>query len=74
MPKHMIRQRLQCAHILSLIMHFHAENLYCDAVTNFHVSIVLTKKQIISIQEEHPQYSFTFTTSLYVVLLMVEFQ
>ena len=39
---------------------------------NVHVSILLTKKQIISIQTQHPQYGFTFITSLHVVLIMVE--
>ena len=37
---------LQYAHILSLIMHFHTGNVYFGAVLNFHVSILLTKKQI----------------------------
>ena len=45
MPKHQIWQMLQCAHILSQIMHFHTENLYCDAVLTVLVSIFLTKKQ-----------------------------
>ena len=40
---------------------------------NFHVSIFLTKNQIISIQKQHPQYGFTFITSLDVVLIIVEF-
>ena len=73
MPKHMIYQRLKCTHILSLIVHFHTGNVYCGSVPNVHVSIFLTKKQIISIQKQHPQLGFTFITSLDVVLLMVEF-
>ena len=73
MPKHMIWQMLQCAHILSLIMHFHTGNVYYGAVPNVHVSIFLTKIKIISIHKKHPQYGFTFITSLDVVILMVEF-
>ena len=74
MPKHLICKRLLCAHIFSMIMHFHTGNVYCGAVPNIHVSIFLTKKQIIRIQTQHPQYGFTFITSLDVVLLMVEFR
>ena len=44
MPKHMILQRLKCAHNLSLIIHFHTGNLYCGAVTSVHVSIFLNEK------------------------------
>ena len=73
MPKHWIYQSLQCVHILSMIMYFHTGNAYYDAVITVHVSIFLTKKHIISIQKEYHYYSFTFITSLYVVLLMVEF-
>ena len=72
MPKHMVWQRLQYVHILSLIMLCHAENMYCDAVLTVHTSIFLIKKQIIIIQEQHLQYGFTFITSLRGVLLMVE--
>ena len=72
MPKHQIRQILQCAHILSLIMHFHTGNVYFDAVLTVHVSIFLTKKQLKNMKKQHPQLGFTFTTSLDVVLLMVE--
>ena len=72
-PKHQIWQMLQCAHILSLIMHFHSENVYCGAVPTVLVSIFLTKKQLKNMKEQHPQLGFTFTTSLDVVLLMVEF-
>ena len=73
MSNHMIWLRLQCAHIHSLTMHLHTENVYFGVVMNIHVSIFLTKKEIISIQKQHPQYRFTFITSLHVVLLMVEF-
>ena len=62
---------LQSVHILSLIIHCHTENLYCGAVLNVHVSIFLIKKHIINIQAQHPQYGFTFITSLRDVLLMV---
>ena len=72
-PKHMIWHKLQCAHILSLIMHLHTGKVYCGAVPNVHVSIFLTKKQIICINRQHPQYGFTFITSLDIVLFMVEF-
>ena len=72
-PNHMIWQRLQRVHILSLIMHFHTLNVYFDDVLTFHASIFLTKKQIISIQTQHPQLGFTFITPLRVVLIMVEF-
>ena len=44
MPMHLIWQRLQWAHILSMIMQFHTGNVYCGAMLNFHVSIFLTKK------------------------------
>ena len=46
MPKHLIRIMIQCAHILSLIMHFQTGNVYCGVVPTVHVSIFLTKKQI----------------------------
>ena len=71
MPKHQISQMLQCAHILSLSMHFHTENVYCDAVLTVLVLIFLTKKQLKIMKKIHPQLGFTFITSLDVVLLMV---
>ena len=46
---------------------------YCDVMMTIHVSIFLTKKQIISIQKQHPQFGFAFIASLHVVVLMVEF-
>ena len=52
MPKHWIWKRLQCAHILSLLMHFHSENMYCSAVLTVHVSIFLNKKKIIGIKKK----------------------
>ena len=60
------------AHILSLIMQFHTGNVYYGVVTTVHISIFLTKKQIKNMKKKHPQYSFTFITSLCVVLPMVE--
>ena len=45
-PNHLIWQNLQCAHIHSMIMHFHTEEVYCGDVPTFHLSIFLTKKQI----------------------------
>ena len=41
-PKHLIWQRLKCAHIIFLILHFHTGNLYCGAVPIFHASIFLS--------------------------------
>ena len=73
MTKHMIWKKLQCSQILSILMHCHTGNVYWGSVPNVRVSIFLTKKQIISIQKQYPQYGFTFITSLDVVLLMVEF-
>ena len=73
MPKHMTWQKLKLSHIISMIMHFHTGNMCCVVVLTVHVSIFLTKKQIIIIQTQHPQYGFTFITVLHVVLLMVEF-
>ena len=61
-PKHLIWHKLQCAYILILIIHFHTWNVYLGAVTIVHVSIFLTKKHIIRIQTQHPQYGFTFIT------------
>ena len=72
MPNHRIWKMLQCAHILSLIMHFHTGNVYCGAVPTVLVSIFLTKKQLKNTKKRHPQLGFTFTISLDVVLLMVE--
>ena len=45
-PKHMIWYKLQCAHILSLIMHFHTINVYCGSVLTFRVSIFLRHNTI----------------------------
>ena len=53
-------------------MHFHTVNVYYDAVMTVHVPIFLTNKQIMSIQTQNPQLVFTFITSFYVVLIMVE--
>ena len=72
-PKHMLRKRLKCVHILSLIIHYHTRNVYCGDVLTVHVSVFLTKNQIISIKKQHPQLGFTFITALHVVVLMVEF-
>ena len=73
MPNNIIRKMLQCAHILSLIIHFHTGNVYCGDVPNVYVSIFLTNKQITNVQKQHPQLGFIFNTSLDVVLLMVKF-
>ena len=73
MPNHQIWQMLQCAHILSLIMLFHTGNVYCGAVLTFLVSILLTKKHLKNMTKQHPLLGFTFTTSLDVVLFMVDF-
>ena len=70
-PNHMIWQRIQCVHILNLIMQFHTENVHYGAVLNVRLSIFLTKKQIIIIHTQKPQLGFTFITSLRVVLIMV---
>ena len=72
MPKHQILQMLQCAHILNLSMHCHTVNMYYVDVMTVLVSIFLTKKQLKKMTKLHPQLGFTFTTSLDVVLLMVE--
>ena len=45
MPNHMIWQRLQCAHFLSLIMHSHTVNVYFGVVMHVYISILLTNKQ-----------------------------
>ena len=71
--KHLIWKMLQCAHILSLIMHFHTGNMHCVVMLNVHISIFLTNKQIKNMKKQHPQLGFIFITSLDVVLLMVEF-
>ena len=73
MPKHQIWKMLQCAHILSLSMHFHTGNVYYDAVLTVLVSIFLTKKKLNNMKKQHPQLGFTFITSLDVVLFMVDF-
>ena len=73
MPNCLIWKMLQCAHILSIIMHFHTGNMHCGVVLNVHISIFLTNKQIKNMKKKHPQYSFTFIKLLDVVLLMVEF-
>ena len=73
MPNNLIRKMLKCAHILSLSMHFHTENVYCDAVLTVLVSIFLTKKQLKNMKKQHPQLGFTFITSSDVVLFMVDF-
>ena len=52
MPKHQIWQMLQCAHILSLSMHFHTGNVFCGAVLTVLVSILLTKKQLKNITKQ----------------------
>ena len=61
MPNHQIWKMLQCAHILSLIMHFYTGNVYCGAVLTVLVSIFLTKKQLKNMKKQHPQLGFTFT-------------
>ena len=72
MSKHLKWQRLQCAHILSLIMHFHNGNVYCAVVLSVHISIFLTNKQMKNMKKQHPQLGFTFITSLNVLMLMIE--
>ena len=44
-----------------------------DAVLNVHISIFLNKKERKKKNKQQPQLSFTFITSLDVVILMVEF-
>ena len=73
MPKHQIWQMLQCAQILSLSMHFHTGNVYCDAVMTIPVSIFLTNKYLKNMTKLHPQLGFTFITSLDVVIFIVDF-
>ena len=73
MQKHLVCQRPQCVHILSMIMQFHTGNMYCGTVINVRVSIFMTNKHIISIQTQHPQLDFTFIASLRFVLPMLEF-
>ena len=60
MPKHQIWKMRQCAHILSLSMHFHTGNVYCNAVLTVLVSIFLTNKQLKNMKKQHPQLGFTF--------------
>ena len=64
MPKHLIWKMLQCAHILSLSMHFHTGNVYCDAVLTVLVSIFLTKKKQKNMTKQHLQLGFTFIQRL----------
>ena len=71
--KRLLWHKIQCVHILSLIMHCHTGHVYCNNVLTVHVSIFLTEKHIIIIQTLHHQYSFTFIKSLRAVLLMVYF-
>ena len=71
MPKHMIWKRLHCAHILSLIMNFHTVNVLCGAVPNVHVSIFLIKKNIKSMNKQHPQLCDKCETELRVLFLHV---
>ena len=73
MPKHLILQMLQCSHILSLSMHCHTVNMYCGSGLTVLVLILLNKKELKNMTKQHPQLGFTFTTSLDVVILMVEF-
>ena len=73
MLPHLIWKGIQCVHILSLIMHFDTENVYCGVVLTVHVSIFLKNKQIKNMKKQYLQLGFTFITSLHVVLLMVEF-
>ena len=54
-PKHLIWKRLQYVHILSLIMYYLTRNFYFNVVINVHVSILLTKKWIISNHTQHTQ-------------------
>ena len=72
LPNNMIWQRQKCAHIHSLIVHFHTGNVYWGAVPTVHVAIFLTKKNIKNMKKHHPELGFTFITSLDGVLLMVE--
>ena len=72
MPKHLKLKMLQCAHILILIMHPHTGNVYCGAVPTVPKIILLTKKKLKNMKKKHPRLGCTFTTSLGVVLLMVE--
>ena len=72
-PKHMMRKRLQYAHILSMIMHFHTVNVFCGVAMNVHISVLLNNKKFKNMKKQHPQLGFTLITFLDVVLLMVEF-
>ena len=71
MPNNLLWQRLQYAHIHSLIMHLQTGNVYCGAVMTVHVSIFLTKENIKNMKKQQPQLGNTFTTSFDFVLLMV---
>ena len=51
----------------------HWTYMYCNDMLTVNVSILLTKKHIISIKTQPHQFGFTFITSLHVVLIMVEF-
>ena len=73
MPKNLILQMQQCALIHILIMHFHTGNVYCGSVPTVLVLIFLTKKILKNMKKQHPQYGFTFITSLDFVQIMVEF-
>ena len=53
---------------------FEMSNVFCGAVPTVFVSTFLTNKQQKNMKKQQPQLGFTFTTSLDVVLLMVEFQ
>ena len=58
MSKHLKWKMLQCAHILSMNMHFHTVNVYCGDVMNVHISIFLAKKQIKKHEETTPSIRF----------------
>ena len=62
MPQHQIWQMLQCAHILSMSIHFHTRNMYCRTVLTVLVSILLTNKKIKDMKKQQPQLGFTFIT------------
>ena len=56
-PKHLIWKMQQRALILVLIMHFHIVNMYCGAVPNVLVLILLTNKKIKN-EETKPSIRF----------------
>ena len=66
-----IPQAIMCAYTQYDHAPPHWKFLLRCCTESIHVSIFLTKKHTIIIQTQHPQYSFTFITSLEVVLLMV---